>query len=170
MTAKEIIAKFGNPGDLKNLVTIVSPFPMRLSFNKSQTVVKITVHKLAAASLEAILKDLLEHYGLEKLKELGIDLFGGCYNNRPKRGWETKYNELIAAGKIEEAAEYLSVHAWALAVDLDDARNGLKTAWKDANFSKPEYAKMIDIFYKHGWHSLGKEKNYDAMHFQFIKP
>jgi len=96
-----------------------------------------------------VFQEILNHYGLAEIQRLGIDLFGGCFAFRKMRG-----------GK-----DY-SRHCWAIAIDLDPERNGLKTTWAKAQFSKPEYKTMIDIFYKHGFVNLGKEKNYDAMHFE----
>jgi hypothetical protein len=59
-----------------------------------------------------------------------------------------------------------SRHAWGIAIDLDPARNGLKTKKPIAQFSKPEYKAMIDIFTKHGFIGYGPAKDYDWMHFE----
>ena len=91
---------------------------------------------------------MLDAYGIIKLQQLGIDLFGGCFNFRKMRGGNS-----------------WSEHSWGIAIDLDPERNGLRTSFKRSQFSKPEYKKMFDIFYKYGFLNLGKEKNYDSMHF-----
>lgn len=153
MKTSEIIKLYGQPGDVKNLTTIILPYEMRIAWDLKRTVTKMQVHKSAASSLTKIFNEILEVYGIEDIKKLGIDLFGGSYNFRQMRGgtdW--------------------SVHSWALAIDLDPARNSLKATKETAQFAKPEYQKMIDIFYKHGWYSMGREKNYDWMHFSFTKP
>lgn len=153
MNTSEIIEKFGEPGDASNFEYITLPFPMRIAWDTDKTVNKIQVHNKAAISLIKIFKEILEVYGYPRIKELGIDLFGGCFNFRQMRG----------------GTEW-SVHSWALAIDLDPSRNTLKANKRTAQFAKPEYKAMIDIFYKNGWYSLGVEKDYDWMHFQFIKP
>lgn len=153
MKTSDIIKAYGQPGDVKNLTTIMLPYPMRIAWDLKLTVNKMQCHKLAAPSLTKVFNELLESYGLTELQRLGIDLFGGSYNFRQMRG----------------GTEW-SVHSWALAIDLDPARNSLHATKDTAQFAKPEYQRMIDIFYKHGWYSLGREKNYDWMHFQFVKP
>jgi len=156
---QQLIAKYGNPGDASRLTSITLPFPMRIAWAQDQVVNKIQCNKAIAQPLLNVFNDLLAHYGIEKIKELGIDLFGGCVNVRPKRGLESKY----AATKD---ARYLSRHAWGTAIDLDPARNGLKTKAPLAQFSKPEYKAMNDIFYKHGFIGYGRERNNDWMHFE----
>ena len=150
MTDAQIIAKYGQPGDPDNITTLVLPYPMRIAWDTSKTVTKIQCHKLIKDRLEKVFNDLLAHYGYDKIKELGIDLFGGCLNVRKKRGSKSKW----------------STHAWAIAIDLDTDRNGLKVKWDDSQFAKPEYKPMMDIFYKHGFENQGKELGFDAMHFQ----
>lgn len=153
MTTKEIIEQYGEPGDTDNFEYIKLPYPMRIAWDLDKTVTKVLVHKKVSVSLLMIFKEILDTYGFDKIRELGIDLFGGCYNLRQMRGgtdW--------------------SVHSWALAIDLYPSRNGLNQNSATAFFAKPEYADMIAIFYKHGWYNLGVEKNYDWMHFQAFKP
>lgn len=150
MTDQQVIAKYGQPGDPDNITTLVLPYPMRIAWDTSKTVTKIQCHKLIKDRLEKVFTELLAHYGHDKLIELGIDLFGGCLNVRLQRGSKTKWSR----------------HAWGIAIDLDPARNQLKWGKDKAQFAKPEYKPMIDIFYKHGFVGLGPEKNYDWMHFE----
>ena len=153
LTDEQIIAKYGQPGDVDNFTVIDLPYPMRIAWDLTKTVKRMQCHKLAAEPFKAVFNDLLAHYGLPKLQELGIDLFGGCVNVRLMRGSKTKWSR----------------HSWGIAIDLDPARNGLKTKWASSQFAKPEYQFMVDTFYKHGFFSYGKERNFDAMHFELNK-
>jgi len=122
---------------------------MGLAWDLETKVTRMRCHNLVADKFLAVFNDLLEHYGYDKIVELGIDLFGGCFNYRKMRGGSA-----------------WSTHAWGIAIDLDPGRNKLRETSRTARFARPEYKPMIDIFYKHGFESLGVEKNYDWMHFQ----
>ena len=150
ITDQQLIAKYGQPGDPDQITTIQLPYPMRIAWDLSKTVTKISCHKLIADNLRAVFDDLLSHYGLPELQRLGIDLFGGCVNVRLMRGSKTKWSR----------------HSWGTAIDLDPARNQLKETKKTARFARPEYKPMIDIFYKHGFIGLGPEQDRDWMHFE----
>lgn len=148
MTTKQVIEVYGKPDETGGyLVTIDLPYPMRLSWDLDTTVKRMRCHRLLKDKFLAIFNEILDVYGLERIKDLGIDLFGGCFNFRKMRGGND-----------------WSKHSWGIALDLDPERNGLRTKWKNANFSKPEYKPMFEIFYKHGFQSLGMEKDMDAMH------
>ena len=151
MTTNQVIAKYGKPNETgKGYLTVIQlPYPMRLAWDLDTQVHKMRCHKLIADKFLAVFNELMRVYGYKKIVELGIDIFGGCFNFRKMRGgndWST--------------------HSWAIAIDLDPSRNQLKETSKTARFARPEYKAMIDIFYKHGFISLGREKNYDWMHFQ----
>ncbi len=151
LNTAQIIKQFGQPNQKGTyLTTIKLPYPMRLSWDKKTKVTKMSCHKLVAQQFTDIFNDLLAYYGYEKIVELGIDLFGGCFNFRAMRG----------------GLDY-SRHSWGIAIDLDPERNLLHETSKTARFARLEYKPMIDIFYKHGFISLGKEKNYDWMHFEY---
>ena len=153
MTQSEIEAIYGEPGDPKNQTRIIAPFPLYLSWDPKVKVRTITCHKLVAEDLLSILHDLLDCYSIDNIKRLGIDLYGGCLNVRKMRG-----------------GSKWSMHAWGIAIDLHPAKNRLQWKSDKALFAIKDYKDMIDIFEKHGWYSLGREKNYDWMHFQKIKP
>lgn len=150
ITTQQAVKIFGKPNQQGSyLTTIKLPYPMRLAWDKKTQVKTMRCHKLVANDFENVFNDLLKEYGYEKLVELGIDLFGGCFNFRAMRG----------------GSDY-SRHSWGIAIDLDPERNQLKETSKTARFARPEYSKMIEIFNRHGFVSLGKEKNYDWMHFE----
>jgi len=154
MTTNDIVKKYGLPNETGEgyLTTILLPYPMKLAWDLDTKVSKMRCHKLAAEAFLNVFNDLLAEYGMKEIERLGIDLFGGCFNYRKMRGGTS-----------------WSKHAWAIAIDLDPARNKLKETAKTARFARPEYQPMIDIFYRHGFISLGIEKNYDWMHFQLRK-
>lgn len=150
MKTEDIIKKYGKPNQSGTyLVNIKLPYPMRLAWAKDTKVTTMRCHKLVADKFIAVFNELLSTYGLKRIQELGIDLFGGCFNFRAMRG----------------GSDY-SRHSWGIAIDLDPERNTLKETDKTARFARPEYKEMIDIFYKHGFVNLGVEKNYDWMHFE----
>lgn len=150
LTDEQIINKYGQPGDVNQLTKILLPYPMRIAWKPETTVNAIQCHRLIAALLINVFNDLKAHYGYDKIKELGIDLFGGCVNVRLMRGSKTKWSR----------------HSWGIAIDLDPERNQLKWKAPQAKFSSPEYKPMIDIFYKHGFLSYGRERDNDYMHFE----
>jgi len=151
LTTQQAQKKYGTPTETgaEYLVTLTLPYPMRLAWDLETSVTRMRVHKLVKDNFEAVFNDLLKEYGYVKIKELGIDLFGGCFAYRKMRGGSS-----------------WSKHSWGIAIDLDPARNTLKETAATARFARPEYKPMIDIFYKHGFIGLGKEKNYDWMHFE----
>jgi len=151
MTTAQIVKKYGSPNEtgVGYLVTIKLPYPMRIAWDTDSTVSSMRCHRLVADKFLAVFNDLLSRYGYDKIKELGIDLYGGCFNYRRMRNGSA-----------------WSMHAWGIAIDLDPARNTLKETKRTARFARPEYKPMIDIFYKHGFISLGKEKDFDWMHFE----
>lgn len=151
MTTQQAINKYGVPNETGAgyLVKIGLPYPMRIAWDTDSTVTTLMCHNLVSNNFKAVFNSLLVHYGQDKIKELGIDLFGGCFNYRKMRNGNA-----------------WSMHAWGIAIDLDPARNTLKETSKTARFARPEYKPMIDIFYENGFESLGVEKNYDWMHFQ----
>uniref|UniRef100_A0A6M3J3F3 Putative peptidase n=1 Tax=viral metagenome TaxID=1070528 RepID=A0A6M3J3F3_9ZZZZ len=155
MTAKndsvaELTKIFGELGDESNLTYIVPAYP--LYYNGSK-VSKVRCHKLIADQLSTVFADVLKHYGQQKIADLHLDVFGGCYNNRPQRGGTKP-----------------STHAWGIAIDMYPTGNSLNMHKDTAIFAKPEYSAWLRIWRENGFYNKGEEKDYDYMHFQAAKP
>jgi D-alanyl-D-alanine carboxypeptidase len=144
---KDMHAFYGAPGT--NHVSLDLPYPMRIAWDKSKTVRRITVNSKCSASLGRVFARVLEHYGHQRLFELNLDLFGGVFANRPMRGGTS-----------------LSTHAYACAIDVDPEHNQLRWGSDRAAMARVACAPFVDAFEAEGWISLGRERNYDWMHFQ----
>ena len=144
----ELVKFYGEVGT--NQTTLILPYKMKLAWDLNTEISKISCHIKVKDSLERIFQKTLSHYGLEKIKELRLDVFGGCLNVRKMRGGSS-----------------WSMHSWGIAVDLDPDRNQLKWGKDKASFSKPEYDAFWKIVEDEGATSLGRAKNYDWMHWQF---
>lgn len=143
---------FGAPGDKVPLVSVPLPFALKLSWDTSSKVTKISCHKLIAAPIRRIFEEAFSYYGEARIRQLGLDLYGGCFNDRKIIGGASK-----------------SMHSWGIAIDLDPDHNGLNTHSPDARFSAKEYIPFWEIVENEGGISLGRERDYDWMHFQFAR-
>jgi hypothetical protein len=143
-TAK-IKAFYGEPGEA-NLVTAEFPYPM---YYDGKLAKKFRCHRLVKDRIISALSQVLKEYGLQKIKELGLDQFGGCFNYRLMRGGSS-----------------LSTHAWGIALDFDPANNHLKWNHRKARFAQPEYVRWWEIWEENGFESLGREEDRDWMHVQ----
>lgn len=141
---------FGRAADESSLTSIRLPYTMRIAWEPEKTVASMRCHRKVAKPLTRIFQATLDHYGIDRVRQLGLDLYGGCFNDRA-----------IIGGKAT------SMHAWGIAVDMDPDRNGLNTHAPTAVFSKPEYEAFWQIVEKEGGVSLGRQRDYDWMHFQF---
>jgi hypothetical protein len=150
-TESECPKFYGPKGE--NQTSIVLPYAMVLAWDVSAKVSRMTCHEKVADPMRRIFTKLLEEYGEAKLRELGIDRFGGCLNVRLKRGSRTSW----------------SIHSWGCAVDLDPDRNGLRETSKTARFARPQYLPMWKIIEGEGAVSLGRARNFDWMHWQFAR-
>lgn len=147
---REAEAFFGKAGQGLQLIEL--PYPLRLSWDTGELVKTMTCHSLTAIPLKRIFRKTLAHYGMDNIRRLGLDLFGGCYNNRPKVGGST-----------------LSMHAYGIAIDLDPDHNQLKWKSDKAGFARHYYDEFWSFVEQEGAVSLGRQKDYDWMHFQFAR-
>lgn len=139
---------YGKPCEVPTVV-VTCPWTLVLDWDLSSKTNKITIHRTLAASLGEILEGALAHYGLDGIKQLGLDRYGGSYVCRNMRGGSS-----------------WSTHAWAVAIDWYPSRN--KLAWRSdrASLAHPDLDAWWELWENEGWLSLGRTEDRDWMHVQ----
>lgn len=143
----DLNAFYGQPG--KNLVLLDLPYPLRLSWDTATIVTRTQCNAVVKDSLGRVLTKVRKHYGLTGIQALRLDLYGGGFNMRAKRGGTT-----------------LSMHAWGIAFDFDPDHNRLLWDRNRAGFAHPDYDAWWRYWEAEGWVSLGRSRDFDWMHVQ----
>lgn len=125
------------------------PFKMKIAWDPGKQISGFTIHEKVHDSAARVFEKIWKHYGLAGIEEIGINLFGGCYSCRRMKGGSS-----------------WSMHAWAIAIDFDPARNQLKWGHQRARLAKTDAAKFWEFWEEEGWLSLGRARDYDWMHVQ----
>jgi peptidoglycan hydrolase-like protein with peptidoglycan-binding domain len=138
---------YGGVGLFQTRLTL--PYPMRLAWDKSVVVNKISVHEKVHDSASRVFKKIAQRYSEAERKDLGLDLFGGSLNVRKMRGGSA-----------------YSMHSWGIAIDFDPERNQLHWNSEKARLARPDAADFWKFWEDEGWVSLGRSRNFDWMHVQ----
>lgn len=143
---------YGQPGQTTKIVRLEVPYPLYLDWQLSTKVTSIQIHEKCHDAAARAFADVLAHYGVERIHELGIDQFGGSVNVRRMRNGTA-----------------WSMHAFGCAIDFDADRNQLRENHRTARFAQPEYGPFIDCWERQGAINLGRARDMDWMHFQFAR-
>jgi len=145
---KDVESYFGNPGH--GITTMSLPYPMVLDWNPEEQVKRIQVNKLVAQSVEECLTKIRLHYGLDEIRHLCLDRFGGAFNLRKMTGSQSKW----------------SMHAYGIALDFWPSENKYRWTKDEAKLAQPVYDPFWSIWEQAGWISLGRARDIDFMHIQ----
>jgi len=147
---QKMINFFGKPGT--NQVKLTLPYKMKIAWDLDKSLTRFSCNAKVKEPFERIFVGTLEHYGMDAIQEMGLDLFGGCLNVRKIRGGRS-----------------WSTHAFGAAIDLDPARNRFRWGRDRANFANPEFDHFWSLVEGEGMVSLGRVANFDWMHFQAVR-
>jgi hypothetical protein len=146
-TDEELIAFYGQMG--KHQKRIALPYPHRIAWDMDTSVSSFQCHAKVHDSLLRILTKVKDTYGMDGIRQLRLDVWGGCLNVRKMRG-----------------GDRYSTHSWGMALDYDPDNNRLDWGRDRASFARPEYGQWWQIWEEEGWVSLGRQRNFDWMHVQ----
>lgn len=139
------LKQFGEAGSGEGFVRRAFPFPLRASWDTSLVVRTFYGHEYIAEATIKAFRKILDYFGLDYIKEHDLDLYGGCFANRPVRGGEQP-----------------SIHAWGLAVDY------LPHLGKLGEPSRLPYH-CVKAFLDQGFLWGGEWRRPDGMHFTAVK-
>jgi len=105
----------------------------------------LLVHKLCVPTFDKAFGNVLKHFGIDKIKELRLNISGGTYNYRLMRG-----------------GSRLSVHAYGIAIDMDPNYNPFPHPWHSGGIN----IDFANIMMEAGFWWRGYHGDIDPMHFQ----
>jgi hypothetical protein len=146
-STSDFMGRYGPVGESQQLVR--SPYLLRLDWDLEETIWKFSAHASLTSRIESAMAEILACYGIDQVRSLGLDRFGGCLNVRLKRGGSTP-----------------STHSWGVAIDWFPSKNQLKQSHRSAFFAKADYFAFFEIWEKWGFMSLGRCFDFDWMHVQ----
>lgn len=141
-------AFYGDPGKGEIPAQMVPVYPPFAMYYDGKRIKAIQFHKKAAPALMAALTEIWDYCGHDqsKIDAAGVSKYAGAYNHRLVRGSTTKWSN----------------HAYAAAIDLNAAENGLY-----AKGNMPQF--VIDAFCRQGWMWGGwYTGRKDPMHFEAV--
>lgn len=153
LNSLDFYRKYGHPDKRKNLIMWDVPAELEIGVIPK----RIYCNADLVGPLSQAFNSLIV---TGKVKELKT--WDGCYNYRPIRGYEKKYEAAMKAGNIELAIKYLSIHSWAGAIDVNAFENGLG---KEPKLS----IGFVKCFELAGFDWGGRWQRKDGMHFQLAK-
>lgn len=153
LTSLDFYHKYGHPSKLVNIGMWDVPAELEIGVIPK----RIYCNKDIEFPLKGAFHNLIFTNCVQELKT-----WDGCYNFRPIRGLEQKYQNCIRAKSIENAMIFLSIHSWGCAVDVNAFENGLGKPPK----LTPQFVKC---FTDAGFEWGGNWKRKDGMHFQLAK-
>lgn len=133
--------------EARNLISIVAPYPMMLSWKPEQPVLRIRCHRLLRESLLAVFDTIKLRFPTDAARAAaGLNLFGGVYEYRRIGG-----------------SERLSVHSFGAAIDIDPGRNPRGKPWAPGMMPLG----VVGAFESQGWEWGGRWSHKpDCQHFQ----
>ena len=140
----DILDTCGEPGDLSDFIKAPFPFTLYLNGNKKMPCKNFWGHKRIYPHVFDAFSDIMDIYGLNFIRENGLDSYGGCYALRQIRG-----------------GTEMSDHSWGMAIDYLPQLGGL---------GEPPMTPylIVEAFKKRGFIWGGDYKRPDAMHFTAI--
>lgn len=155
ITGKDCWAKYGDPNKNASKYCVLWDVPTELELGVIPK--KLYCNKDIIPFLEKVFRNIIERDLVDELKT-----FDGCFNIRTIRGYEKKYETLMKAGRTEEAIKLLSIHSWAIAIDINQPWNRLG----QVPTMSPQ---LVACFTDAGFEWGGKWTRKDGMHFQLSK-
>jgi hypothetical protein len=139
----------------KYIKSYTLPYSIRVTLNNgglSTERKSLQLHTLVGDSLMYALQEVLDFYGIDMIKKLGLNICEGTFVFRRQR------NSLS-----------VSTHAFGIGIDFLGASNAFAWYKNNALLGEGPYTAFIDIMEKWGWYNNGRWYKQDWMHFQAVQ-